>query len=115
MTTNVFSALCFNPQFTKVPGYQDIGFLMPRELISVHDIFLHTPQPFLALLQTHYVLCLSIFLSSYLFLINQDEGVVMGTVGRDGRGPAGLPDTSSVCGEPVHQGAAGTLHTGKHC
>lgn len=46
----------------------------------------------------------------------------MGTVRRDGRGPAGLPDAGSVCGEPVDQGPAGTQHTEhsanvreKHC
>lgn len=46
----------------------------------------------------------------------------MGTVQRDGRGPAGPPDAGSVCGEPVDQGAAGTQHTEhpanvreKHC
>lgn len=38
----------------------------------------------------------------------------MGTVRGDGSRPAGLPDAGSVCGEPVHQGAAGTQHTGKH-
>lgn len=37
----------------------------------------------------------------------------MRTVWGDGRGPAGLPDAGSVCGEPVHQGAAGTRHTAK--
>lgn len=49
-----------------------------------------------------------------LSLINQDEGVVMGTVWGDGHGPAGLPDAGSICGEPVHKGTAGTRHTGKH-
>lgn len=43
--------------------------------------------------------------------MNQDEGVVMGTVWGDWRGPAGLPDAGCVRWEPVHQGAAGTLHT----
>lgn len=37
--------------------------------------------------------------------------MVMGTVWRDGRGPAGLPNIGDVCGEPVHQGAAGTQPT----
>lgn len=48
-----------------------------------------------------HLLCLS---------VGQDEAVVMGTVWRDGHGPAGLPDDGSVRGEPVHQGAAGTQH-----
>lgn len=34
----------------------------------------------------------------------------MGTVRRDGHGPAGLPDAGRVRGEPVLQGAAGTQH-----
>lgn len=38
----------------------------------------------------------------------------MGTVWGDGRGPAGLPDAGGVCGEPVHQGVAGTQLTEKH-
>lgn len=51
-----------------------------------------------------------LIISHLLLLIEQDEGVVMGTVRRDGHGPAGLPDTGRVCGEPVLQGAAGTQH-----
>lgn len=38
--------------------------------------------------------------------------MVTGTVRGDVRGPPGLPDTGSVSREPVHQGAAGTQHTG---
>lgn len=43
-------------------------------------------------------------------MFTQDEGVVMGTVRRDLRDPAGLPDSVCISGEPVHQGAAGMQH-----
>lgn len=44
----------------------------------------------------------------FLCLVGQDEGVDTWTVWGDGHGPAGLPDSGAVCGELVHQGAAGT-------
>lgn len=61
-----------------------------------------------------FVHMLNLYFPLYLSLMNQDEGLVLGTTWGDGCVPSGLPDIDCVRGEPVHQGAAGTRDTHKN-